>query len=90
MEIPKLNNTKQNLFSGRDVVRELVRKRDNYTCQICGKKWKTKMRRFDIHHLNGICGKKSQGYDKLENAKNLITYCHKCHMNLPEVQKKNY
>ena len=75
-------------FSGRDVTREAIRKRDNYTCKKCGKRWIKGQRRFDIHHLNGLCGKKSQSYDYIEKHKELITYCHKCHLNLPENKEK--
>ena len=73
---------------GRDYVRELVRQRDKRTCQMCGKKWVEGQRRFDVHHLNGICGKKSMGHDRIEDIPGLITYCHKCHLNLDEVIKK--
>ncbi len=38
------------------------------------------MRRFDVHHLNGLCGKKSKGYDSPKDIGGLITYCHKCHL----------
>ena len=66
--------------SGRDRTREAVRIRDKRTCQDCGKKWKEGQRRFDIHHLNGECGKKSRGYDRIADIKGLITFCHSCHM----------
>lgn len=71
-------------IQGRDRTRELVRKRDNFTCQDCKKVWEIGMRRFDVHHLNGLCGKKSRGYDKVSDMKGLITLCHKCHFNRPE------
>ena len=70
--------------------RELARIRDKHTCQNkeCGKEWKLGERSFDIHHLNGDCGKKSRSYDRLDSLGNLITLCHKCHMNLEEVKEK--
>lgn len=74
-------------FTGRDYVRELVRIRDNWTCQKCGKRWEPGKRRFDIHHLNE-CGKKSRGYDRKEDMGGLITYCHKCHLTLDSVRNK--
>src|SRR3989344_3286690 len=40
------------LLEGRDRLRELVRIRDNHTCQKCGKKWIEGTRRLDIHHLD--------------------------------------
>jgi len=75
-------------FSGRDLVREGVRRRDGYKCQMCFKEWKEGNRRFDIHHLNGLCGKKSRGYDRVDEIKGLITLCHKCHLGLDSVRKK--
>lgn len=70
-------------LGGRDRTRELVRMRDNHTCQTCGKKWEEGQRRFDVHHLNGVCGKKSRKYDKVRDHVGLITLCHKCHFNHP-------
>ena len=66
--------------NGRDRVREMVRHRDHYTCQECGRVWNRTMRRFDVHHLNGLCGKKSRGYDSVGETDGLTTLCHKCHM----------
>src|SRR3990167_1449568 len=74
---PSCNKIK--LHTGRGRTRELVRIRDNHTCQNCGKKWIEKTRRFDVHHLNGLCGKKSRSYDKISEMDKLITLCHKCH-----------
>ena len=88
-----------NCSDGRERTRELVRMRDKHKCQDCGfrrfttsvvrynKKLKTlkgKKKSLDIHHLNGLCGKKSKSYDKVEDIQNLITLCHKCHYNRPE------
>jgi len=75
-------------LSGRDYIREKIRIRDKHTCQICKKKWR-KGRRFDIHHKD--CDKKkTRGYDSLKNEDNLITLCHKCHMNLEDHKIKHY
>lgn len=42
-----------------------IRKRDNFTCRICGKNG------FDVHHID---------YDKNNsNEENLITLCRRCH-----------
>jgi hypothetical protein len=47
-------------------LREQIRKRDNYTCQLCHKVGK------HVHHIN---------YNKKDNRKqNLITLCFKCNM----------
>ena len=83
---------KKHKLSGRDYVREIIRERDNYTCQKCGRKWEKGLikipRRFDVHHKD--CDKeKTLQYDDLEKEKdNLITLCHKCHLNLPEHKNK--
>ena len=75
-------------WGGRDATREIVRIRDNRTCQLCGKPWQFGERRFDVHHLNGLCGKKSKQYDKLENMDGLVTLCHKCHLSMDSVREK--
>jgi transposase-like protein len=81
---------------GRDYARNKVRERDNYTCQECGKRVtpeqvakhnerqpsnKNRMKSLDVHHLNGLCGKNSTGYDSVKDIGGLITLCHKCHYN---------
>lgn len=76
------------ILGGRDLNREKARKRDNWTCQDCNKKWEVGKRRFDTHHIEGLCGKKSKGYDNLIDVKLLITLCHKCHFNRPEHKTK--
>lgn len=75
-------------LEGLDYIRECVRIRDKHTCQECGKVWKKGQRRFDVHHLDGQCGKKSQSYDRKANMDGLTTLCHKCHLNLDEVRHK--
>jgi hypothetical protein len=75
-------------LTGRDYVRELVRLRDNRTCQKCGKVWQVGMRRFDVHHTMGMCGKNSRGYDKVAYIDKMVTYCHKCHLTMPHIKKR--
>lgn len=75
-------------LEGIDVIRERVRIRDNHTCQKCGKVWVIGQRRFDVHHLDiEMESKKNYNYDK-NNQHMLITYCHKCHLNLHSVREK--
>lgn len=77
----------------------LVRIRDNFTCQDCGARrtfeeveahnsklsgLKGRIKLFDIHHINGMCGKKSLKYDKVSEMGGLITLCHSCHYKRPE------
>ena len=83
-------------MKGRELTRMLVRIRDNFTCQDCSATRtpevakKEHKRLFDIHHINGLCGKKSRGYDRVEDMGGLITLCHKCHFNRPEHPWKNH
>jgi len=74
-------------LQGRDVFREYIRKRDNYVCQICGKKWEKGKRRFDVHHIDCDKNKTSKYDDRQKEKRNCITLCHKCHLNLPEHKK---
>jgi len=50
-------------------IRAAVLKRDNWTCQQC----KTKLKKFDIHH---IVKQRLGGSDAIDN---LMTVCRKCH-----------
>lgn len=69
------------VITGRDFVRSKVRNRDGNKCQSCGKIWEIGMRKFDVHHLEGECGKKTKKYDRISDMHKLITLCHKCHFN---------
>lgn len=51
--------------------KEMVRNRDNYTCQCC--KGKRKDSKLEVHHIVF----RSQGGS--DNQENLITLCHTCH-----------
>ncbi len=92
-----------NHLGGRERTRVLVRIRDGFTCQSCGdfrsplmvqdynKKLKTekgKIKSFDVHHLNGECGKNSRGYDDVESLDGLVTLCHKCHFGHHQFSQK--
>lgn len=56
-------------------LKELIRKRDNYTCQECGKTQEQNLkehdRKLDVHHIDGN--------DTNNIEENMITYCRKCH-----------
>lgn len=60
-------------------------KRDNYTCQRCGKKQSTakgREQRVEVHHLNGIRWDKVIDYiyrHVLVDPKDLETLCPECH-----------
>lgn len=52
-------------------LKELIRKRDNYTCQICEKKQTENMIPFPVHHID---------YNKKNSDSiNLVTLCRTCH-----------
>ena len=80
--------------SGRDLTRMKVRIRDKFTCTDCKQVRTPEMakmagdRLYDVHHLNGLCGKKSRGYDRVSDIDGLITLCHRCHFNRPEHRMK--
>ena len=77
-------------FQGIDRTRELARIRDDHTCKVCGEVRLPKdlkrhnKKSLDVHHLNGMCGKKSRKYDRIESLGELLTLCHRCHFNHPE------
>lgn len=51
-------------------LKEQIRLRDNYQCQLCGVKQKDYYRKLDVHHIN---------YDTQNcNNDNLITLCNRC------------
>ena len=69
-------------LSGRERTREIVRMRDNHTCQLCGSQRLAGKQRLDVHHID--CDKrKSRGYDRLSEIPNMITLCHRCHSHIP-------
>lgn len=87
----KMSYNKKGLWKlgGRGFLREQVRRRDDYTCQICGKKWQEGQRRLDVHHIDkekegrvGRACKNNKCFDRM------ITLCHKCHINLEHIKEK--
>lgn len=55
-----------------------IRKRDNFTCQVCGLVGVKPA--LDVHHID---------YDKNNsNENNLISLCHSCHSKIPNQSKK--
>ena len=61
-------------------LRKEVRKRDNYTCQLCGAQEKIIGRALDVHHIDYI----------KENIKlyNLIALCHSCNARVNGYREK--
>jgi hypothetical protein len=64
-----------------------VRERDSHTCQSCQKKWTEGQRKFDVHHMNRYEGK-NKAFRIDHKMDELITLCHRCHLNLPGVRRK--
>ena len=65
----------KNNFGGN---RELALKRDNYTCQFCGKT-KEDGKKIIVHHKDGNGWAKKNMNNRLDN---LITLCVQCHMDI--------
>lgn len=52
-------------------LKEKIREKYNYVCQLCGKHQKDNGRKLDVHHVD---------YDKKNcNESNLVALCHNCH-----------
>ena len=54
-------------------LRWFIFKRDNYTCQYCGR---TNLRHPNCHHIRPL------GYGGNNHSSNLITVCDRCHKEL--------
>ena len=55
-----------------DTLRESIRERDNFVCQLCGVHQDELDRRLQVHHID---------YDKDNlDPKNLVSLCHSCHI----------
>jgi len=76
-------------LEGRDFLKEKIRARDNWQCQLCYRVWHEGERRFDTHHQDEHKeGKIGKSYEFSKLFGEMITLCHKCHLNLPTVRKK--
>lgn len=58
--------------------RQRIRKRDKYTCQGCGRRWRSRQRHFDVHHIRPF--DLFEDPEKANADSNLITMCRRCHM----------
>lgn len=61
-----------------DKITRFVRKRDNNTCQICGRKRRKNARNFDVHHIIPY-RLFAYDYEKSNAYSNLILLCRNCH-----------
>lgn len=64
-----------------DKLKEQIRKRDAYICQICGVHQSQLPRKLDIHHIDGN--------KKNNKPENLFSYCESCHIMLHWREWKN-
>lgn len=69
-------------LSGRDRAREIIRIRAGRQCDKCKRYWKPGTRRLDVHHLSGLCGKKSRSYDSSKDRSKYRVLHHACHMSI--------
>lgn len=58
---------------------EKARKRDNYTCQVCGKHQNDNYRDLDVHHIKRFQEFGFEKYEQANHLSNLITLCPTCH-----------
>ena len=66
-----------------NVVKEIVRVRDEWTCQKCGKKFDPRDRSsLCSAHTAHIIGKGSGGYRLRWDLINVVLLCHHCHINV--------
>lgn len=65
--------------------KNLARKRDNFTCQLCGGKELNKA--FDVHHKIPFRKYGKEKYKEANRLDNLITLCNSCHSKI-EPRKK--
>ena len=59
-------------FDFNEELKELIRKRDNYTCQLCGKIQEEDDRKLDVHHIDYI----KENLDPV----NLVSLCRSCNV----------
>jgi len=62
-------------------LKEKVRAKDNYTCQICRIKQDILPRKLDVHHIDGN--------KKHNNIENLVSFCLVCHTLLERRNQRN-
>lgn len=74
------NNDSNNYGAGWQKVREAVRKRDQYKCQVCGAKEST--REHDVHHK--IPFRAFASAAQANRLENLITLCRTCHQKVEQ------
>lgn len=66
--------------------RNEARKRDNFTCQVCGVAEIEKQ--HDVHHKKAFALFGIENYKEANDLSNLITLCNKCHSSVEPKRKK--
>lgn len=68
------------VYRGRNwfMQRRKAKRRDNYTCQDCGKKHETNDSLLHVHHIKPF--KFFDDYKEANILENLVSLCHKCHV----------
>ena len=61
-------------------LKEQIRKRDNYSCKLCGKQQNGV--RLDVHHIDYI--------KKHNDPSNLISLCHLCHLKTSHKHREHW
>lgn len=72
------------------LVREMVRRRDGYRCQMCYRKARPGERKLDVHHLDErMEGEPVSGLpDANLEPDDMITLCHQCHMRIAMARRR--
>lgn len=88
---------------GRERTRMMVRIRDGFSCKNCKStrtirevnehneklpSLKGRIKLYDVHHIDGNCGKNSTGYDSTGVTDTMVTLCHKCHFQHHKFSKR--
>lgn len=66
----------------------LARKRDNYTCQLCGVHEEEWHKQMDVHHI--INYREFEDKDEANQLDNLVCLCNKCHSFVHSNLNTNY
>lgn len=66
-------------FDFNEELKKLIRKRDNYTCQLCGRTQEEEGRKLDVHHIDYI--------KENLNPNNLTSLCRSCNAKVNTIRE---
>lgn len=69
--------------------RRRTRKRDNYTCQKCGKTQQELGYKLDVHHIIPFRDFGIEKYREANKLRNLLSVCRTCHATIEPRRRKN-